>query len=138
MDNYENAFKMLQRLQADNKPFADFVEAAERKPDMQMLDLTSLLISPIQRIPRYRMLLQSLVAETWEEHPDAQNLKKALQKIEEITQYVNNKKREAESTRKLVEIQTQLTGCPDSIIIEARRFIFVRSTVRVPGVLSLT
>lgn len=126
MDNYDNAFKILKRLQTENKAFAEFVEAAERRAEMQMLDLTSLLISPIQRIPRYRMLLQALVAETWSEHPDAENLHKALKKMDEITQYVNSKKREAESTRKLVEIQQKLTGSPDSIIMESRRFVFVR------------
>jgi hypothetical protein len=126
MDNYESAFKMLQKFQLENKAFADFVEAAERKPDMQMLDLTSLLISPIQRIPRYRLLLQSLVAETWPEHPDAENLNKALRKMDEITQYVNNKRKEAESSRKLVELQNELTGSPDSIIVESRKFVTVR------------
>jgi hypothetical protein len=43
--------------------------------------LQSLLIKPVQRIPRYRMLLESLIKYTPEKHSDHARLKKALQSV---------------------------------------------------------
>ena len=46
------------------------------------LDLPSLLIMPIQRIPRYRLLFEELLKETPEDHLDYDDIKAALKEIE--------------------------------------------------------
>jgi hypothetical protein len=91
-----------------------------------MNDLESMLIQPVQRLPRYKLLLQELFKNTWDTHPDYADLTRALTKISGVTEYVNNKKKEAESTRKLIEIQHQLIGSPDTVVAEYRRVIAVR------------
>jgi hypothetical protein len=47
----------LHQLQAENPQFAQFLHRCEEKPECSYQDLHSLLIQPIQRIPRYEMLL---------------------------------------------------------------------------------
>jgi hypothetical protein len=66
-------------------------------PETANMELTSYLIMPIQRIPRYVLLLSDLFKNTPEDHKDYEDLKKALAKMESVAEYVNTKKREAEN-----------------------------------------
>eukprot|EP01114_Cavostelium_apophysatum_P015268 TRINITY_DN4122_c0_g1_i4.p1 TRINITY_DN4122_c0_g1~~TRINITY_DN4122_c0_g1_i4.p1 ORF type:complete len:945 (+),score=286.26 TRINITY_DN4122_c0_g1_i4:179-3013(+) len=52
-------------------------------------DLQSLLITPVQRIPRYSLLLKELLKLTTPSHPDYENVSKALEKIKEVTDLIN-------------------------------------------------
>ena len=45
---------------------------------MDMMPLLSYLILPVQRIPRYNMLLRDLVKETVDSHPDAVPLSEVI------------------------------------------------------------
>lgn len=51
--NFTNSQILLTRLIRTNKTFRDFVEKQENLPAMKGLKLPALLITPIQRIPRY-------------------------------------------------------------------------------------
>lgn len=46
------------------------------------------LIMPVQRIPRYSMLLQDMVKNTWPDHADYASLSAALKTILELASYV--------------------------------------------------
>jgi len=59
--------------------------------------LESLLITPVQRIPRYEMLLKDLLKHTWPSHPDHQDLVLALSKIQSTAKYNNTKISEAKN-----------------------------------------
>ncbi len=48
------------------------------------MDLTSLLIMPIQRLTKYRLLFKDLIKHTDETHPDYKDLQKALEVIGNI------------------------------------------------------
>lgn len=65
---------------------------------------------PVQRVPRYSLLLQDLVKHTWNDHRDYNNLKQALQKMDEVANYLNQKKREYDDRDKVVQIEKKLTG----------------------------
>lgn len=43
---------------------------------------------PVQRIPRYSMLLQDMVKNTWPHHADYESLTAALKTILELASYV--------------------------------------------------
>ena len=47
-------------------------------PDAGGLDVRSFLIMPVQRVPRYRMLLEDLLAHTDADHPEEPHLREAL------------------------------------------------------------
>ena len=53
------------------------------------LPLNAYLIMPIQRIPRYRMLLEVLVGSTPEEHSDYKQLSEALGVVRDVANYIN-------------------------------------------------
>ena len=69
-----------------------------------ILDLGDYLIVPIQRLPRYMLLISSIVKVTKADHPDYQNLNTALGKIREVTDYVNDSIKSNEKMREFMEM----------------------------------
>jgi len=74
------------------------------------LKLNALLITPVQRIPRYKMLLEELIKSTPEGHPDKTNLESALKEIESVAWHINEQLREHEEGLLLLNIQNSLQG----------------------------
>ncbi|CAG8727723.1 8839_t:CDS:2, partial [Ambispora leptoticha] len=58
--------------------YRKFIQESQRSKDQYRLDLSGYLIMPIQRISRYRLLLQELMNHTPEFHPDFEGLSRAL------------------------------------------------------------
>lgn len=73
-------------------------------------DLPTLLIMPVQRIPRYELLLKEALRHTDEQHPDKALLTKALTGITEINQWINEKKKEQERAVHVFEIEKRLVS----------------------------
>jgi hypothetical protein len=65
------------------------------------LSLEHLLIMPVQRMPRYVMLLTELSRATPFTHPDKDDIEKAIAKLQEVTQHVNDFIKKAESSKKM-------------------------------------
>jgi hypothetical protein len=70
------------------------------------------LIRPIQRIPRYILLLSDLAQKTRPDHPDYQNLQKAIVKITEIAEFVDTKKAFHNDSQRMVALAKCITGVP--------------------------
>eukprot|EP01103_Thecamoeba_quadrilineata_P012766 TRINITY_DN3377_c0_g1_i1.p1 TRINITY_DN3377_c0_g1~~TRINITY_DN3377_c0_g1_i1.p1 ORF type:complete len:495 (-),score=99.14 TRINITY_DN3377_c0_g1_i1:1269-2753(-) len=51
--NYDGALSLLQKLKQENTKFSNFLNQCEMHPDNKDLPLEALMITPIQRIPRY-------------------------------------------------------------------------------------
>jgi hypothetical protein len=55
--------------------------------------LESFLITPIQRIPRYVLLLTELLKHTEPSHPDHELLQKAIPLVKDVAEFVNTSMR---------------------------------------------
>jgi len=88
-----------------------------------ILYLRSLLITPVQRIPRYQLLLDSLYKKTWPSHRDYAALGSALNEMKNTAQYVNDKAKEGDKTKKLITIESSLIGLKKPLAAAARKFI---------------
>ena len=89
-------FFLLQILnQNPNREFRSFLKTAMNR--CNGMDINSYLVLPIQRIPRYVMLLEQMYKYTPETHPDHEDLAQVVLDIREVAEYVNDKKRAAES-----------------------------------------
>eukprot|EP01119_Soliformovum_irregulare_P011585 TRINITY_DN2919_c0_g1_i5.p1 TRINITY_DN2919_c0_g1~~TRINITY_DN2919_c0_g1_i5.p1 ORF type:complete len:795 (+),score=256.77 TRINITY_DN2919_c0_g1_i5:1687-4071(+) len=71
----------------------------EKTPKGLGPDLQSLLVTPVQRIPRYMLLLMHLLALTPPTHPDFSALTTALAKMKEITDVVNFSIKETDKSK---------------------------------------
>ena len=71
--------------------------------------MPSYLIMPVQRIPRYILLLQDYKSNTEESHPDYQNLTKALETLKNIADRINEEKRNQERRMRMVQLNSTLT-----------------------------
>lgn len=70
--------------------FGGNLQVTEKNPKCCHLNLEGFMIMPIQRIPRYELLLKELLKLTLEEHIDRPNIEKALTMVKEIcTQVVS-------------------------------------------------
>lgn len=73
-------------------------------------EINSFLIRPIQRIPRYRLLLKDLLKHTEEDHNDFQALSSAYKQVSDVAEYIEEKASEAERIGKLLDVQSRLLG----------------------------
>ena len=108
VNNYSRAIDTLGKLRAANAAFGAFMDDADNE-DVN-LKLVSILIFPIQRVPRYILLIQDLLKHTNADHPDYRNLEQALDAMNKTGTSINESKREAENTSKLAEINSSLKG----------------------------
>ncbi|XP_037073296.1 guanine exchange factor for Rac 30-like [Pollicipes pollicipes] len=72
------------RLCRTSSQFAEFLKSRQQHPNCHGLDLAALLLSPVQRVPRYLLLLQQLLRRTPPEHADHGPLQTALQALREF------------------------------------------------------
>lgn len=75
----------------------DVVADALNKEKGNDKDMASYLIMPIQRLPRYVLLLKELRKHTWDEHPDAAMMDKMIDLVKSVTSVINEKKNKADA-----------------------------------------
>jgi RhoGEF domain len=80
INNYDVAMKRVRLLEAHTE-FRAFIRACELQEGCRGLDLRSYLIQPVQRVPRYKLLLAELLKHTRDTHPDWSNLTTALTEV---------------------------------------------------------
>ncbi len=87
--------------------------------------ILSLLILPIQRMPRYLLLLESLHKHTPDLHIYLRRLENTLQKLLGVTKKVDECQRQSDNSLKMFSLQKQLNGAPSDfqILSPSREFI---------------
>ena len=87
--NYEKSSNKLIELKKTSK-FQTFLSEQMRRRTKGKT-LASLLLSPIQRVPRYRLLLQELLEHTEVGKDDHSDLKLALESISKVALNINER-----------------------------------------------
>ncbi|KAF5337139.1 hypothetical protein D9611_003353 [Ephemerocybe angulata] len=111
---------------SQKKRIKSYLKRCRLNPRHTQLNLEGYLLLPVQRIPRYKLLLDELVRSTpptlyeFVEDP----LDRALAEISLLTNNMNEGKRESESRRKLVQWQARIRGkFPSPLVQPHRRLI---------------
>nr|CAH7735583.1 unnamed protein product [Callosobruchus chinensis] len=114
--NYVNSWKrsreILKTTQQQKSAFTKFLEHTARQHSGK-LALDSLLIKPIQKFPKYELLLQRLIKHTDESHPDHDILLEAQRKIHDLLVKINCTEKEAVELDQLREIEGLVDGLLD-------------------------
>jgi len=110
VNNYNESMSTMQDQMINNPAFVETLQTCREDPRVASMEMSSFLIMPIQRIPRYVLLLSDLFKNTPENHKDHVTLKEALSKMEGVASYVNKKKREAENLLGVTTVARHLVG----------------------------
>ncbi|KAF9535838.1 hypothetical protein CPB83DRAFT_753504 [Crepidotus variabilis] len=111
---------------SQRKRIKTYLKRCRLNPRHTQLNLEGYLLLPVQRIPRYKLLLEELVRSTpppiYEYLDDP--LDRALSEIAALASNMNEGKRESESRRKLVRWQSKIRGkFPSPLVQPHRRLI---------------
>eukprot|EP01033_Poteriospumella_lacustris_P001228 gene1228-894_t len=130
--NYEPAMQRRGHLLTKNRRYSDFVANLEKDPVMQGANLEALLILPVQRIPRYRLLMEQLIKYTPEDHPDHATLQTSLATISLTAEYNNEAIRARENKEKILQIMLQIEPTTRVDLLEDvnRRFVMEATLLR--------
>ncbi|XP_032223512.2 uncharacterized protein LOC5522265 [Nematostella vectensis] len=110
-NNYDAAETLIKQKIKKKKDFEAFLNACYSDPVCQPgLTLQAYLITVVQRIPRYLLLLRDLVKSTPSTHPDSQHLKEALHKMNNIAEYINNQLQAVQGQRAMAELRSRVIG----------------------------
>lgn len=69
---------LLKHLKETNGRFKEFLMAIKKNCCYNNLDLEDYLIKPVQRLPKYVLLMKLLLKKTPDYHPDYKNIEKVL------------------------------------------------------------
>ncbi|XP_077578763.1 rho guanine nucleotide exchange factor 17 [Stigmatopora nigra] len=125
IDNFLNA-KDAVRIAKEAKPaFHKFLEQNMRE-NKEKQALGDLMIKPVQRIPRYELLVKDLLKHTADDHPDYSFLLDAQRDIKRLAEKINKGRRSAEEAereaRVIQEIEAHIEGV-EHILNPQRKFI---------------
>ncbi|XP_039265153.1 uncharacterized protein LOC120340841 [Styela clava] len=122
--NYLNAREAV-RTAKSKEAFRRFIEQC-RSENKEKQGLADLMIKPVQRIPRYELLIKDMLKHTPDGHPDRDGLLIAQKEIHTLAVQMNVSEKEAEMAEKhdrlLLEIEQLVEGCVD-LCIPKRRFM---------------
>ncbi|CAL1543406.1 unnamed protein product [Lymnaea stagnalis] len=121
-NNHQYALNTLQ-VSAKSPDFTAFIARQEDRPEVMGLKLNALLITPVQRIPRYKMLLEELLKNTPNQHHDYISLSEAAEKIAEIASHINEHIRQNENFMKMLAIQRSFDSSAPKLLAPGRQFI---------------
>lgn len=124
VNNYDAAEQHLIQLKSKDKEKHRYLEVCKTHPEANGLDVRSLLIQPVQRVPRYRMLLEELLSVTDEGHPDEEPLREALERVKDVAKHINEEKRSMEEEKKLKDLAERFApGEVPDLVRFTRRFV---------------
>lgn len=98
------------------------MEKTETRPEVQQ-KLSSLLITPIQRVPRYRLLLQQVLLYTSPADVDYKLIQESVKQIENTVSHINSVVEDQENLTLMLNIQNSLTNRTPHIVKPCRKVI---------------
>jgi hypothetical protein len=121
INNHPAAVSLLVNTLYKRDKFKNLMHQNERIASAKGLDLESLLITPVQRVPRYKLLLEVLIKCTDEDHPDYADIQEALGLIGGVASQINRAMQESQDRENMLNIQKQFKEI--DLITPSRKFV---------------
>ncbi|KAG0254545.1 hypothetical protein BG011_005667 [Mortierella polycephala] len=121
--SYTSALAHINECIIRNERFAEFLKTTARRPECKNLDFQAYLMLPVQRIPRYRMLLGNLLQHTPVDHPDHRKLQTAFESMEQTATIVNENIRQHEMFGEMVDLQSKINGLSEPLVAPGRSLL---------------
>ena len=111
--NFSKASDLRTQLLLESKHFHEFCGAARKHKQCENLTLMDLMQEPIQRIPRYKLLLQQLLKYTSDDSTLKESIQAALNRISDVTSAIDERIKESNEARRnhetLIDIMMSFT-----------------------------
>nr|CAD7452222.1 unnamed protein product [Timema tahoe] len=115
INNWKSAKEAIKATCHAKPAFARFLDAMAREHKGK-LALDHLLIMPVQRIPRYELLMQRLLKHTDPSHPDHQILLDALREVHDLAVKINCTERESLELEQQQQTLKEIEGLIEGLI----------------------
>ncbi|KAG8438651.1 hypothetical protein GDO86_005006, partial [Hymenochirus boettgeri] len=120
--NFDNAMEMLKIWMEKSLQFKNVVEEIQREEKCGSLTLQHHMLGPVQRIPRYEMLLKDYLHKLPADSPDKDEAEKALGIISTAATHSNTAIRKMENLKKLLLIY-EMVGEEEDIVHPSNELI---------------
>lgn len=132
--NFSSALNRIEAERRSSDQFSRFLKETEQNTWMPSaegrsngfgfgLGLQAHLLSVVQRIPRYKLLVGELVKCTPPQHRDYPDLCKAYKVVEQVAESINDNIRQHEVVLQMLHLQRQLVGLPFPLIVPGRSLV---------------
>ncbi|XP_056224565.1 rho guanine nucleotide exchange factor 11 isoform X5 [Seriola aureovittata] len=119
------ALELIKNKQRKDPRFAHIIQECEASPHCRRLQLKDLLVSEMQRLTKYPLLLDNIIKHTEAGSSDLPSLQRAQACCRGILQAVNEDVRETEHRQRLSQYQRRLDAAPQfkSLDLTTKRMI---------------
>lgn len=121
--SHQSAATKLKTLQLEIPAFKKFIQAAERDPRCEKLNMQDFLIMPVQRLPRYGLLLKELLKQTPYSHEIYHNLEKAYVEIQQLNATMNAEMGAEKAFAAFVQLMHTIHDYPHDFLTPSRSFM---------------
>lgn len=123
--DYDRARSELAHARKNSLEFGAYITDLEKSngAKLENKDIFAYLIMPVQRIPRYQLLLRDLLKHTEKDHNDFESLQKALDQIASVASYIEEKAEESEHVHLVSTIQSRFSNRAENLVVPGRKFV---------------
>ncbi|KAG2379024.1 hypothetical protein C9374_007662 [Naegleria lovaniensis] len=116
VNNYNSIATRVKDMMKENPSFDSYMNEMERNARKQgKVGFFSYMIQPVQRLPRYTLLVNELLKHTPESHPDYKNLCDASELSKQVSSHVNSAMNVLQNQLKMTEINSSILKLEESI-----------------------
>ncbi|XP_061488446.1 FYVE, RhoGEF and PH domain-containing protein 2 isoform X4 [Rhineura floridana] len=120
--NFDKAVELITTWSEKSLPFQELISSIQRREISANLTLQHHMLEPVQRIPRYELLLKDYIRKLPPEAPDREDAQKALEMIFIAAKHSNAAIAEMERLQNLWEVYHRL-GLEDDIVDPSNELI---------------
>ncbi|XP_072311098.1 FYVE, RhoGEF and PH domain-containing protein 4-like [Eucyclogobius newberryi] len=102
--NFDQSLDLVRTWTERSSAFRNIIQDIQSLEECSSLTLQHHMLEPVQRLPRYELLLRDYLKKLPEDHPDYQPAQESLQIVSMATVHSNSAIKKAEDVRKLLEI----------------------------------
>ncbi|XP_014681503.1 PREDICTED: FYVE, RhoGEF and PH domain-containing protein 1-like [Priapulus caudatus] len=122
VNNYEMAQKLINIWLVKSNRFRAIVDELSKLPECDNMLILNHMLVPVQRVPRYELLLKEYLKRLPGDSADRADAEKALTCVSAAAHHINNAMRKIHKFKKLLEIRDLLGGAVD-LVSPSREFI---------------
>ncbi|KAG7523468.1 FYVE, and PH domain-containing 4 isoform X1 [Solea senegalensis] len=120
--NFDKAMELLKQHSDRSPQFKALIQEIQSQEVCGSLTLQHHMLEPVQRVPRYEMLLKDYLKKLPQDDPDRRDSEKSLEIIATAATHSNSAIRKSENLKKLLEIYEML-GEEEDIVHPSNEFI---------------